>query len=102
MCNILVCCLSVPQDVAKEPYRLRILNGCNAKSLIIYFRCAEQLYSSPSTLGPRQLLQRQELTWSASTLQRCISTSALRVCQCTTYNSRLKIQSRLQSFPLYF
>ncbi|WIA31356.1 hypothetical protein OEZ86_002257 [Tetradesmus obliquus] len=24
-------------DVAKEPYRLRILNGCNAKSLIIYF-----------------------------------------------------------------
>jgi hypothetical protein len=26
------------QDVVREPYRLRILNGCNAKALIIYFR----------------------------------------------------------------
>jgi FtsP/CotA-like multicopper oxidase with cupredoxin domain len=26
------------QNVVREPYRLRILNGCNAKALIIYFR----------------------------------------------------------------
>ncbi|KAF6257813.1 hypothetical protein COO60DRAFT_1460964 [Scenedesmus sp. NREL 46B-D3] len=25
------------QDVVREPYRLRLLNGCNAKTLIIYF-----------------------------------------------------------------
>jgi hypothetical protein len=33
----LLCCLLL-QDVVREPYRLRILNGCNAKALIIYFR----------------------------------------------------------------
>jgi hypothetical protein len=28
----------LPQGVVREPYRLRVLNGCNAKALIIYFR----------------------------------------------------------------
>jgi hypothetical protein len=34
------CYTCLPQDVVREPYRLRILNGCNAKALIIYFRWA--------------------------------------------------------------
>jgi hypothetical protein len=32
------CCHQLLQDVVREPYRLRLLNGCNAKALIIYFR----------------------------------------------------------------
>jgi hypothetical protein len=37
---LLLLLLLLLQPVMREPYRLRVLNGCNAKALIIYFRCA--------------------------------------------------------------
>lgn len=32
------CCHVFTQSIAHEPYRLRILNGNNARVLIVYFR----------------------------------------------------------------
>ncbi|WIA16509.1 hypothetical protein OEZ85_013187 [Tetradesmus obliquus] len=39
--------VSPRHDVVREPYRLRVLNGCNAKALILYFSTTQPTAATP-------------------------------------------------------